>query len=351
MPDDYQFRFAVPFEEIEVDVEGARLNALYFQQPNSRGLVFFLHGNGGNLDPWTSNIEYYRQVNYDLFIFDYRGYGKSSGHNTSEKQLHADVRAAWDAVAPRYQDKPIVVYGRSLGAALAAKLAKDVNPDLLILVSPFTSMVAMAHQQYPYLPDWLVRYPLRTDERIADIQSPIVFVHGDKDYLIPLEHSRTLHGLARPGAKLLEIRGAGHNDIHQFESYIDGLTAELPNQAPGNRHLTTDDDQTGITSPIHHCFRNEYSNGGNSDVEELTVIVDGDDASGTYNWIPAYKDTRLGRFNGTFRSGNVNADYEYEQEGQLGSTSISIVVSDKQAIVSGGPTELGLGQTLARVEC
>ena len=90
---DHQFAFDVPFEEITIPVSGAEISVLHFQQPNPRGLIFFLHGNGGNLDSWTSNVDYYRRVNYDLFIFDYRGYGKSTGHVQSEKQLHDDVRA------------------------------------------------------------------------------------------------------------------------------------------------------------------------------------------------------------------------------------------------------------------
>ena len=229
LPPDHQFVFEVPFDEVTIEVEGAEINALHFQQPNPRGLVFFLHGNGGNLDSWTSNVGYYQRVNYDMFIFDFRGYGKSTGHIQSEEQLHDDVRAAWDTVVSRYGEISVVIYGRSLGAALAAKLAVDVNADLLVLVSPFSSMVAMARQQYPFLPEWLVRYPFRTDKLIADIQTPTVFVHGDEDHLIPLEHSYELRDLATASVKMLVIEGAGHNDIHQFESYLVGLTMELPN--------------------------------------------------------------------------------------------------------------------------
>jgi alpha-beta hydrolase superfamily lysophospholipase len=229
LPRDHQFDFNLPFEEVTIPVNGAEINALHFQQENPRGLIFFLHGNGGNLDSWTSNVDYYRRVNYDLFIFDFRGYGKSTGQIQNEQQLHDDVRVAWNSIAPDYSDKPIVIYGRSLGAALAAKLAADVDPELLILVSPFRSMVAMARMQYPLLPEWLVRYPMRTDKLIADIRAPTIFVHGDEDRVIPMEHSFELKGMATAEAKMLVIQGAGHNDIHRFRSYLDGLTVALPN--------------------------------------------------------------------------------------------------------------------------
>jgi alpha-beta hydrolase superfamily lysophospholipase len=226
---DHQFAFDAPFEELTIPVDGAEINALHFRQSNPRGLIFFLHGNGGNLESWASDIDYYQRVNYDLFIFDYRGYGKSTGSIQSETQLHGDVRAAWNTVAALYREKPIVIYGRSLGTALAAKLAVDVKPALLILVSPFTSMVAMGRQEYPFLPEWLLRYPLRTDKLIGDIRTPTVLVHGDEDRLIPIAHTYELMGLANTHAKLLLIEGAGHNDIHRFTSYLDGLTKELPN--------------------------------------------------------------------------------------------------------------------------
>jgi len=228
LPPDHHFVYDAPFEEVTIPVDGAEINALHFRQPNPRGLIFFLHGNGGNLESWASDIDYYRRVNYDLFIFDYRGYGKSTGSIQSEMQLHGDVRAAWNTVASHYPEKPIVIYGRSLGTALAAKLAVDVEPALLILVSPFSSMVAMGRQEYPFLPEWLLRYPLRTDRLIADIRTPTVFMHGDDDRLIPIEHTYELMGLANTDAKLLLIEGAGHNDIHRFSSYLDGLTRELP---------------------------------------------------------------------------------------------------------------------------
>jgi len=228
LPGEHSFDFDVPFREITIPVEGADINGLHFKQPDPRGLVFFLHGNGGNLESWTTNVDYYRRVNYDMFIFDYRGYGKSTGQIESEAQLHADVRTAWNAIVSQYREKPIVIYGRSLGTALAANLAADVNPDLLILVSPFSSMVAMAQRQYPFLPSWLVRYPLRTDELVADIQSPMILMHGAEDSFIPVSHSYELRDLASANTKLLIIEGANHNNIHEFKSYLDGLAMALP---------------------------------------------------------------------------------------------------------------------------
>jgi len=225
---DHQFDFDLPFEERTVSVDGAKLSGIRFTQEEPLGLIFFLHGNGGDIESWSSGADFYQRVNYDMFMVDYRGYGKSTGSISSQAQLHADVRKAWDSVAPLYDGKPIIIYGRSLGAALAAELATHVDAEKVILVSPFTSMETMAKIQYPLLPLSLVRYPLKTSEIIANIQSPIIFVHGDRDRLIPLTHSEDLLKLANAKSTLLVIEGAGHYDIHQYTSYLEGLTAELP---------------------------------------------------------------------------------------------------------------------------
>jgi uncharacterized protein len=227
LPADYQFRFDQRFEEIKVAVPGGALDALLFRQPDPRGLVFYLHGNGGDLTTWTTGLDFYRRINYDLFIFDYRGYGKSTGHIDGEAQLHADVRAAWDAIAPRYRNLPIVIFGRSLGTALAAQLATQVDPALLVLVTPFASLAAAGKRQYPFAPEFLVKYPLRTDEVIGTVRSPVLLVAGTQDQLTPLADSEQLKSLARSPVELFVVDGAGHNNIHQFPAYIDGLAERL----------------------------------------------------------------------------------------------------------------------------
>ena len=233
LPADHRFAFDQPFEEIRVPVAGATLDGLLFRQSAPRGLVFFLHGNRGNVETWTTGLDFYRRVNYDLFIFDYRGYGRSTGRNEDERQLDADVRAAWDAVAPRYRDKPIVIYGRSLGTGLAVRLARDVTPRLLVLVSPFTSLVAAGQRAYPFVPGFLVKYPLRSDQAIAEVKSPVLLIHGTRDALIPPTDSEMLRSLVRSPVELVLIEGAGHSDIHRFPNYLDALAERLVRAAGG----------------------------------------------------------------------------------------------------------------------
>ena len=228
LPKNYQFTFDMPFTEINLPVDGAVLNALHFKQKNSRGVIFFLHGNTGNLVDWVTDLEFYRRENYDLFIFDYRGYGKSTGKLTSQVQAVDDVKKAWDFIAPQYKDKHIVIYGRSIGSALATQLAQEVDTELLVLVSPFSNLIDIAKQRYPIALSWLLRFPFETNKAIQNVSNPVLLIHGDQDDYIPMSHSKKLQQLTQTPSKLLIIKGADHSDIHKFDDYIEGLAKYLP---------------------------------------------------------------------------------------------------------------------------
>ncbi|MBE7416483.1 MAG: alpha/beta fold hydrolase [Ideonella sp.] len=201
-----------------IDVPGARLHALHLRLPAPRGVVFFLHGNAGNLESWFTGLALYRQANFDLFMIDYRGYGKSSGRIGSEAQLHADVQAAWDAVAPAYAGRPRVIFGRSLGTGLAVPLALRVDPSLTILVSAYASMRALAAEHYRWVPSALLRYPLATDAAVPRLRGPLLLVHGERDEIIGVHHAQALQQ-AQPRAQLHIVHGAGHNDLDAFPEY------------------------------------------------------------------------------------------------------------------------------------
>lgn len=209
-----------------VEVPGARLSVLELRQPEPRGVVFFLHGNAGNLKTWFIDGRLYRRTNFDLVMMDYRGFGRSSGRIESEAQLHADVEAVWQSVAERYRGKPVVAYGRSLGTGLAAAWAAKHQPALTVLVSPYASMRELAALHYPWVPSAVLRYPLRSDEAVARIRRPLLLVHGDQDRLIPPSHSETLARLA-PDARQVVISGAAHDDVHRFEAYTQALVEAL----------------------------------------------------------------------------------------------------------------------------
>ncbi|SPE19945.1 Hydrolase with alpha/beta fold [Burkholderiales bacterium] len=226
------YRFNLPgVAEAPLAVDGAVLSALHLRLPDPKGIVFLLHGNAGNLANWFAGREFegtdfYRRANFDLFMIDYRGYGKSSGRIRSEAQLHGDVAAAWEQVAPLYQGRRKVIFGRSLGTALAAGLAARVRPDLTVLASAYWSMVELARIYYPLAPRFLMRYRLETFRDIANIDGPVLLLHGDQDELIPVTHSVRLQAVAR-AAQLVRIAGASHSNLDDFTRYREALSDSL----------------------------------------------------------------------------------------------------------------------------
>lgn len=232
LPPDTRLSEEPDVSERFVEVPGARLSVLELRRPAPDGVVFFLHGNSANLKEWFIDGRLYRRANLDLVMMDYRGFGKSTGRIESEAQLHADVEAVWQTVAPRYAGKRVIAYGRSLGTGLAAAWAARHQPQLTILVSPYASMSELATLHYPWVPQAVLRYPLRSDEAVARIRTPVLLVHGDRDALIPLAHSESLVRKA-PSARLVVIAGAAHADVHEFARYQATLAEALA--TPGSR--------------------------------------------------------------------------------------------------------------------
>ena len=217
--------------EFFLDVPGTSLSVAHLQCPNPRGVFFFLHGNSGNLKKWFVDLDAFRQANFDVVMFDYRGFGKSSGQIESEQQLRADVHKVWEHFAPMYAGKRVVISGQSLGTGLAAGLAAQLcsegrAPDLTLLVSPYSSMRALAAELYPWVPMQVLRYPLHTLEHAAKLLGPVMLIHGVKDELIPIRHSEELCS-AMHKAELLRVDGAGHSDVHQFPTVRKALMSAL----------------------------------------------------------------------------------------------------------------------------
>ena len=215
-----------------VDVPGARLHAIQFRQPmvdgvrHTKGLIFYLHGNVGNVATWFVDPGFWRDSGYDLYMMDYRGFGKSTGRIESEAQLHADVQTAWERIAPAYAELKTVIFGRSLGTGLAVQLAATVQPDLLILVSPYSSMTAVMNFHYPWAPDAILRYPLASDHYIQHVRRATLIFHGLIDTVIPVAQAEALQERAHR-AELILLPNVGHGDVQEDTTYRNTLLGRL----------------------------------------------------------------------------------------------------------------------------
>jgi alpha-beta hydrolase superfamily lysophospholipase len=216
----FKFTFTGNFLELNIKTEDQKfLNGILFQADSSKGLIFYLHGNAGSLNSWGDLAKTYTELDYDVYMLDYRGYGKSESAITSQKQLFKDVQTAYNEMKNRYSENKIVVLGYSLGTGLAAKIASTNNPRLLILQAPYYSLTYMMRQAYPIIPTFLLKYKLRTNQFIQDCKMPIVIIHGNNDEVIPYESSLKLKELLKRTDTLITLKGQGHNGITDNPEY------------------------------------------------------------------------------------------------------------------------------------
>lgn len=221
LPKEYLFRFQQPFEEKYIPTgNGYTLHGILFPLNSSRGTIFYLHGNGGTVDSWGRYAETYVRMGYQVFVLDYPGYGKSGGKITGEKALFEDIAIVYDSVCRWVPEKDIIILGYSLGTGLATRLASVRQPKQLLLHAPYYNFEAMMRHRFPFVPTFLLRYDMQTNEYIAACKMPIVIFHGDADEVIPIAMAKQLQRLAKPNDQLIVLKGQGHMDMTSNEEYL-----------------------------------------------------------------------------------------------------------------------------------
>jgi fermentation-respiration switch protein FrsA (DUF1100 family) len=221
------------YEELNLLTDdGIRLHGWFVPAPEARAVLLYFHGNAGNISYRLERIALFQRLKLSVLILDYRGYGKSAGR-PSEDGTYRDAMAAWRHLTGERGVAPekIVVFGRSLGAAVAAWLATQVSPGAVILESGFTSVPDFGAEVYPWLPvRWLTRFDYDTKAYLANIHRPVLVIHSREDELIPFRHGQELYAAANPPKQFLVI-GGGHNDAYFLTGadYARGLDEFLRN--------------------------------------------------------------------------------------------------------------------------
>ena len=224
--------FGLNYEEVRFG-EDERLHG-WFVPGRTDITILWFHGNASNLSH-PGRVEFIKllhdRLGVSFFIFDYRGYGQSSGR-PSEPGLYQDAQEALAYLRSRDDVNPerIVYYGRSLGGALASHLAMQETPYRLILESTFTSTPDMARVQFPFLPLGPLLYTRYSNRKhLAAIHAPVLIIHGDRDEQVPVQHADTLYAAANEPKQLYIVPGADHNDIHHVggERYLETFAGFL----------------------------------------------------------------------------------------------------------------------------
>ncbi len=216
----YQFNFEQEFDELTFKTsDGKSLNGLLFKADRSKGLVFYLHGNAGSLSSWGNIANTYTALNYDIFIIDYRGYGKSEGSIKSQVQLFEDNQMVYDELKKKYQEEDMIILGYSIGTGLASKLASNNSPKQLILQAPYYSLTDMMHQRFSFIPTLILKYKFETNEFLKDCKMPITIFHGNRDRVIDYKSSLKLKDEFKNKVSLITLKNQDHNGINKNDDY------------------------------------------------------------------------------------------------------------------------------------
>lgn len=202
------------FESVEINTADKEiLHGWFVPAPDAIGTALLFHGNAGNISHRLAYLPMFRQLKLNVLIFDYRGYGQSSGSPT-ETGTYTDALAAWKYLTDNRGIPPseIVLYGESLGGAIAAWLATQKHVAMLILASTFTSVPDLARTIYPFLPvHWITRFQYNTLEYLKSTDCPVFIAHSQHDEIVPFSHGERLFRAAREPKQFLTMTN-GHNE-------------------------------------------------------------------------------------------------------------------------------------------
>ncbi|MBT8268237.1 MAG: lysophospholipase [Bacteroidia bacterium] len=217
----YIYQFDHRFEEVFLETdEGVSINALHFTVDRPKGVIIYFHGNAGNLARWGKITSYFVDLDYDVFVMDYRGYGKSTGER-NENALYSDSQKCYNYLLQRYNESDIIVYGRSLGSSMATKVASENNPRLLILESPFYSLLDVAQGRFPMFPvKKLLKYEMPNYKHLKAVNCSVTIYHGTNDYVVPFNSGEKLFNESgNSNSEFIVVEGGSHNNLIDYEAY------------------------------------------------------------------------------------------------------------------------------------
>lgn len=228
LQNDFHFEFSNPFTELNfLTQDGYKLNGLLFKAKQTEGLIFYLHGSNDGLDTWGKVAPFYNNLNYDIFILDYRGYGKSEGKVSSEPQLSSDIQMVYDNLKKIYPESKIIVIGQSIGTGPAAILTANNNPKALILQAPYYSLPDWISNIAPDIDTSSMKYQFKTYEFLQKIKAPVTVFHGDADDAIYIGSSKKLSSFFKKDDRLFILKGEGHNNFINNTEYLEKMKTIL----------------------------------------------------------------------------------------------------------------------------
>ena len=216
---DSVYHFTQPFTETNIEYDAkTRFNIVAFTVPDSvrKGIVLYFHGNRENINHYAQFSNNFTKNNYEVWMPDYPGFGKSTGDFT-EKLLYDEALQVYKMARIKYKPEQIIIYGKSLGTGIAAQLASVRDCKMLILETPyysFTSLVRLPCFMYPV--ELLSHYKIPTHQYLQKVTAPVTIFHGSSDGVIPYFNAKRLKDILKANDTFITIEGGSHNDLNSF---------------------------------------------------------------------------------------------------------------------------------------
>ncbi len=227
------FHFDTPFEEKFISVnDSTTLHGLIFKVKKPKGLIFYLHGSNNALDKWGKIASVYTVNGYDIFMLDYRGYGKSQGKVTDENSLYQDIQIVFDNLKATYPENRIIVIGQSMGTALASYTAANNHPALLILQAPYYNFKDWTNNIAPELDTSNIPYSFDNASFLKKVKCPVIIFHGNKDTAVYYGSSVKLSKLLKASDRFITLQNEVHSDFSKNKSYLSSIGSILKNTLP-----------------------------------------------------------------------------------------------------------------------
>ena len=227
LPASHSFTFKQPFKELNISVGERNLNVVKFLPGGKpEGIVLYFHGNMRNVERYAPFSEIFTKNNYEVWMPDYPGFGKTTGKHT-EETMYKDAALIYDLAIKETTADNIIIYGKSLGTGVAAQLASRNASKKLILETAYYSVPSIAQNKFPVYPaKFLMRYTFPTYQFLPNVAAPVALFHGTRDEVINYKQATRLKK-ENPAINLITIEGGKHNNLAQYEVYKNKMDSLL----------------------------------------------------------------------------------------------------------------------------
>lgn len=225
---DFQFRFDYPFKAFNIPIaDSSYLSMVLIRAEAPKGMVIYFDGNSGNISTHSRYVSIFVQHHYDVLMMDYPGFGKSTGPD-AEHDLYNEGLVAYQLAQNYFSADSIIIYGRSLGSAIAAQLASIQACKMLILESPIYSLDDLARRYFPIYPvSYLLQYHFPTYQFIQRVKAPVIIFHSKEDQVVRYKNSVKLKPLLKQGDDYITLETGSHQSLYSQPLYINKIDSLL----------------------------------------------------------------------------------------------------------------------------